>query len=101
MVQGFPHNQALICLQARQLLQLGRFQDALQTVASSLGCHNDLAPSRWVLHLNVHIHWLTGGLDQVCPYSQPQQMAETGSQLLANVALQPCKLCIVFQLVPF
>ena len=101
MVCRCPHNQALMCLQARQLLQLGRFQEVLQTMAPSLGCGNDLAPSRWALHLTLHVHWLTGGLDQVCPHFQPEQMAETGSHLLANVALQSCKLCIVSQLVPF
>ena len=86
-VQSFPQNQALLCLHARQLLHLGRFQEALLAVAPCLGCGNDLAPSRWALHLNVHAHWLTGGLDQVCPHSQPEQMAETGSHLLATVAL--------------
>ncbi len=97
----FPHNQALTCLQARQLLQLGRFQEVLQAVAPSLGCNNDLAPSRWALHLTLHVHWLTGGLDQVCCYLQPEQMAETGSDLPANVALQSCKVCIVSHLLPF
>ena len=95
LVQSFPHNQALMCLHARQLLRLGRYQEALQAVAPCLGCGNDLAPSRWALHLTVHAHWLTGGLDQVCPHSQPQQLAETGSHLLTNDALQAGKLCSV------
>ncbi len=68
LVQRFSQNQALLCLQARQLLHLGKFQEALQAVAPCLGCGNDLAPSRWALHLTVHAHWLTGGLDQVCPH---------------------------------
>ncbi|KAA6416785.1 MAG: hypothetical protein FRX49_13235 [Trebouxia sp. A1-2] len=65
LVRRFPQNQAVMCLQARQLLQLGRFQDVLQAVAPSLGCNSDLAPSRWALHLTLHVHWLTGGLDQM------------------------------------
>ena len=72
LVRRFPQNQAVMCLQARQLLQLGRFQDVLQAVAPSLGCNSDLAPSRWALHLTLHVHWLTGGLDQVCPHFQPE-----------------------------
>ncbi|DBA95050.1 TPA: hypothetical protein ACH3X1_002563 [Trebouxia sp. C0004] len=64
LVCQFPQNQALVCLQARQQMQLGRFEDVLQTVAA-LGCNNDLAPSRWALHLTLHVHWLTGGLDQM------------------------------------
>jgi hypothetical protein len=68
LVVRFPHNQALMCLQARQLMQLGRYEDALLAVAPALGCGNDLAPSRWAIHLTVHAHWLTGGLDQVCPH---------------------------------
>ena len=113
LVLRFPHNQALMCLQARQLLHLGRYQEALLAVVPCLGCGNDLAPSRWALHLTVHAHWLTGGLDQVCPHLQPQQMAETGSHsqpeqlaetsshLLTNVAIHSCKFCIVSQLFPF
>jgi len=79
-------------------MQLGRLHDVLQTVAAFLGCNNDVAASRWALHLTVHVHWLTGDLDQVCCHFQPEQLAETGSDLLANVLIQSCKLCIASQL---
>jgi hypothetical protein len=98
LVCSFPQNQALMCLQARQQMQLGRLHDVLQTVAAFLGCNNDVAASRWALHLTVHVHWLTGDLDQVCCHFQPEQLAETGSDLLANVPIQSCKLCIASQL---
>jgi hypothetical protein len=98
LVCSFPQNQALMCLQARQQMQLGRLHDVLQTVAAFLGCNNDMAASRWALHLTVHVHWLTGDLDQVCCHFQPEQLAETGSDLLANVLIQSCKLCIASQL---
>ncbi|KAL0042394.1 hypothetical protein WJX77_011151 [Trebouxia sp. C0004] len=65
LVCSFPQNQALMCLQARQQLQLGRFPDVVQTVAAFLGGSNEVAPSRWALHLSVHVHWLTGDLDQM------------------------------------
>ena len=97
LVTEYPQNQALMCLQARQQMQLGRFQDVLKTVGPFLGGSNALAPSRWALHLTVHVHWLNGDLDQVCCYLHSQQLAEIGSDLLANVAKQFCKLCIAFQ----
>ncbi len=68
LVRRFPQNQALMCLQARQQMQLGRLQDVLQTVAAFLGCSNDMAASRWALHLTVHVHWLTGELNEVLIY---------------------------------
>ena len=92
LVCQFPQNQALMCLQARQQMLLGRFGDVLQTVAPFLGGSNGVAASRWALHLTVHVRWLMGNLDQVRPHFRPQQLAETGSDLLTNVTIQSCKL---------
>ena len=68
LVTQYTQNQALMCLQAQQEMQLGRFEAVLKTVAPFLDGSSDLAPSRWALHLTVHTHWLNGDLDQVCCY---------------------------------
>jgi len=77
-----------MCLQARQQMQLGRFKAVLKTVAPFLGGSYALAPSRWALHLTVHMHWLNGDLDQVCCYLHSQQLAETGSDQRYNTVLR-------------
>ncbi len=68
LVQRFPQNQALMCLQARQQMQLGKFREAMQTVAPFLGGTHGVAPSRWALHLTVQVHWLSGELNEVLFY---------------------------------
>ena len=72
LLQLFPlvgscgQNQALVYLQARQLMHLGRFPEALQAVSGFLGGDNcDVLASRWAVHMTVHIHWLMGNLAQV------------------------------------
>ncbi|KAA6422315.1 MAG: hypothetical protein FRX49_07785 [Trebouxia sp. A1-2] len=52
-------------LQARVDFWLSAGRCIAKAVAPSLGCNSDLAPSRWALHLTLHVHWLTGGLDQM------------------------------------
>ena len=59
-------NQALVYLQAHQLMHLGRFPEALQAVSGFLGGDNcGVLASRWAVHMTVHIHWLMGNLAQV------------------------------------
>ena len=78
LLELMPHhcdNQALMCLQARQQMQLGRFEDTLQTVSGFLGgVGSGVVPSHWALHVTVHVHWLTGGVEQVClrPHPLPE-----------------------------
>lgn len=88
-----------MCLQAQQEMQLGRFEVVLKTVAPFLGGSSDLAPSRWALHL---LSTRTGSMEILTRYAvtylKTEQLAETGSDLLANVAIQFCKLCIASQL---
>ena len=50
---------------ALQEVHLGRFEDALATVSSFLG-GNGMQACRWAVHMCVCVHWLDGGLDQVC-----------------------------------
>ena len=57
-----------MCLQARHQMQLGRFEAVLRTLAPFLGGSNGVTPSRWALHLNVHVHWLSGELNEVLFY---------------------------------
>ena len=71
LVSHSPDNQALACLQARQLMQLDRMGDTLQTVSGFVGVGNVVVPSRWALHITVHVGWLIGGLDQVCLRPRP------------------------------
>ena len=72
-----PDNQALTCLQARQLMQLDRMADTLQTVSGFVGVGNAVAPSRWALHVTVHVRWLIGGLDQVWLRPHPLPLCVT------------------------
>ena len=65
LVSDHPANQALMCLQARQQMQLGRLGDALRTVSGFVGVGSGVVASHWALHITVHVRWLTGGLDQV------------------------------------
>ena len=56
-------------------MHLGRFGDALSTVGAFLG-GNGMQASRWAVHMFVHIHWLTGGLDQVCLHNAALHFAK-------------------------
>ena len=77
LVSTNPDNQALMCLQARQLMQLDRMGDTLQTVSGFVGVGSGVAPSRWALHVTVHVRWLIGGLDQVwlTPHPFPEAVS--------------------------
>ena len=76
LVSSNPDNQVLMCLQARQQMQLGRFADTLQTVSGFLGgVGSGVVASRWALHVMVHVHWLTGDLEKVWLRPCPRQEA--------------------------
>ena len=51
-----------------QELYMGRFGDALATLDPFLG-GKGMQPSRWAVHLYVHVHWLTADLYQVLLYT--------------------------------
>lgn len=69
-------------MQAQQQMQLGRFEHVLKTVAPFLGGDNGVAPSRWALHLTVHVHWLTGELNEVPFYIPILQLPDVFRSLL-------------------
>ena len=88
LVRRFPQNQALMCLQARQQMQRGKFEEALQTVAPFLGGTNGTALSRWALHLTVHVHWLSGELNEVLFYTPILKLPDVFRPLLTALREQ-------------